>query len=680
MKEQLGLKMGLVICLSVVLFACAKSPPESFSLSSPSGIIQLDFSTKTVADGSKVPYYQVKFGEKMVVEEAGLGLGFQQSGKLKQNLQITNISSNSHDETYEVFAGKSLNARNHHNEIRISFEETTAPNRRLNMVFRAFDDGLTFRYEIPEQESLRDFIITDELTTFCFPGDPLAFQLPLNSYKTHYERTYRVLNLGAFEPDSLTGLPLLLELDNDLWIAITEANLTDYAGMYLKPVPGKPNFLISALSPWPDNPEIKVKGSAPHRSPWRVLMIANHPGRLIESNIILHLNEPNAIGDTDWIQTGKMNWPWWCNHQVEDVDFESGMNTETMKYYIDFFAAHGIDFHGIVQHGRKTWFAPMPPNNWRGFLEEKHWNDPTVPVPELDMQEVLSYAEAKDMRIRLHLHWAVLQGRLDKVFQAYEDWGIHGIMWDFMNRDDQKMVNLYHQVMQTAAKHHLTIIAHGAYKPTGIRRTYPNLLTREGVLNLEYVKWSDRCHPEHNLIVPFTRMLAGPLDYHLGGFRNVTREQFKPNFGRPVVMGTRCHNMAMYIVYESPLQKLCDSPEAYQDQAGFEFLKQVPTTWDETRVIDGHPADFITIARRKGEDWYVGSMTDWSARTLLIPLSFLPQGVYQADIWADGPDVSNDPTDILKEQKNVTSEDTITAELVSGGGHILVLRMSDKTE
>ena len=608
------------------------------------------------------------------MDKSGLGLEFLESGLLSRNLRIVDVALASHDETYAIFAGKSSHARDHHNEMIISLKESASPHRRLDIIFRAFNDGIAFRYFIPDQKNIGDFVITDEHSTFLFPPEAKSYGLSLDRYTTNYERTYRIQPVSTIDPARLVGLPFLLECDKGIWAAVTEANLTDYAGMYLKSVPEEPGKLYSALSPYPDNPKIKVKGRAPFKTPWRVVMVGDNPGTLIESNIVLNLNEPNAIGDTDWIKVGKMNWPWWNNHQVGASAFEPGMNVETMKYYIDFFAEHGIDYHGLVQHKGWTWWTQYP-GKWEEFYEKENQGDPTTPIPQLDFPELMRYAKENGMGMRLHMHWAVIKDRLDEVFQTYEDWGIHGIMWDFMDRDDQWMVNHYHEVMRKAAEHHLTVIAHGAYKPTGIRRTYPNLLTREGVLNLEFVKWSNRCNPEHNVTIPFTRMLGGPLDYHLGGFRSVARDKFKPNYGRPEVMGTRCHNMAMYIVYESPVQKLCDAPDAYRDQPGFEFLKQVPTTWDETRVLEGIPADYIVLARRKGDDWYVGSMTNWDARTLELPLSFLTEGTtYEAEIWSDGTEADSDPNDIHFKEKKVTSSDTLSLSLASGGGHVLVLK------
>ncbi|MCK5330079.1 MAG: glycoside hydrolase family 97 catalytic domain-containing protein, partial [Candidatus Marinimicrobia bacterium] len=296
--------------------------------------------------------------------------------------------------------------------------------------------------------------------------------------------------------------------------------------------------------------------------------------------------------------------------------------------------------------------------------------DITTTIPEVDLPYLISYAADRFVGVMLWLNWENTRDQMDVAFPLYEKWGIKGIKIDYMNGDDQEIVNFYHAVVKKAAEHHLLVNFHGAYKPTGIRRTYPNLITREGVMGLEHTKWSDRITPEHNVTIPFTRMLAGPMDYTPGAFQNVTSSDFEPQYQEPVAMGTRCHHLAMYIVFDSPLQMCSDYPTSYRDGDGADFLKIVPASWDETHVISGKIGDYIAIARRYDQDWYIGAMTDWDSRTLDLSLDFLGAGKYQCRIYSDGIDAEIYPKNIVTENILVTRSDRLSAQMASGGGYI----------
>ena len=398
------------------------------------------------------------------------------------------------------------------------------------------------------------------------------------------------------------------------------------------------------------------------------MMIADNPGSLITSNIILNLNEPCRFADTSWVKPGKTTWHWWNGTQAKNVDFTPMMNTATMKHYIDFCAENGIDYHALVDHDGQGWYGLS-----RGDLENESI---TTAIPEIDLPEVLAYANKKGVEIRIWLHWKNVKRQMKEAFPVFEQWGVKGFMMDFMDHSDQETMRFCNEVLEYAAKHHLKVQLHGASKPTGLRRTYPNLTNIEGVMNLEYLLWSDGCTPEHNVTVPFTRMLAGPMDYHLGGFRSVKPEALKERQQghTAVVIGSRCHHLAMYVVYENPVPMVADYPEAYENQLGFEFIQQVPTVWGETRVLNAKVGDYITVARMHKNAWYVGSMTDWTERRLEIPLDFLPVGEFTATIYSDAEGTRDDPNALRKQQTTVTSTDTITAELAPGGGNVIVLQ------
>ncbi|UCG56232.1 MAG: glycoside hydrolase family 97 catalytic domain-containing protein, partial [Phycisphaerales bacterium] len=389
-------------------------------------------------------------------------------------------------------------------------------------------------------------------------------------------------------------------------------------------------------------------------------------GLHLESNLLVCLNDPPQ-DDFSWVQPGKTTWHWWNGTAEEGLPFQCGMNYETHKHYIDFCARHGITYHSVVADD-KPWhqqsqvnFAPGPDT------------DILKPRPELEFPTILEYARRRGVGIRLWVHWRALNDRLEEAFTRYEQWGIRGLMVDFLDRDDQEMVKFCERVLESAARHKLHIQFHGSYKPSGEHRTFPNLVNREGVLNLEYLKWSDRCTPQHNVNVAYTRSLAGPTDYHLGGFRSVSPAQFKPRNANPCVLGTRCHHLALYVVYENPMPMVCDTPSAYEGQMGFEFLKQVPTTWDETRFLAGEAGQFVVVARRKDTVWYLGGITNDTARQLALPLHILGPGEYEAKVFVDGSTGKDEPNAVRLERQMVTARKSLKVAMASGGGFVATI-------
>jgi alpha-glucosidase len=585
-------------------------------------------------DDQSRPQCDVSYRET-IVATVELGLDFAEAGPLQGNLQIVGARPSVHDETYAIPVGKSSSARDDYHELVVSLEEAGAARRQIDVVARAFDDGVAIRYVVNRTGERTEFTIAEELTRFHFPGNPTAHLLPLAGFATSYEARYETSAVSQLGRDKLIGLPLLLERrggDNQssTWIAVTEANLKNYAGMFLSPVAGEEGSFAARLSPWPGRDDgAKVIGKTPLATPWRVLLIAEDPGRLIESNIVFNLSDPSKIPDPSWIKPGKTTFPWWNGYVLEGVDFQPGLNTATHKHYIDFCAEHGIEYHSLDGTDVAWYGGPIIPDGP---------TDITKSVPEIDMPELLRYAREKGVRLRLWMHWLALQRQIDEAFPLYQQWGIEGVMVDFMDRDDQEMVAFYHEVAEKAAQHQLTVTWHGCDKPTGLERTWPNVLTYEAALNQEYDKWDERgVSPRHSLDIAFIRMLAGPVDYHLGGMRNVVPADFKPRNEAPLVQGTRCHQLAMYVVFENHLPMLVDYPAAYRGQAGLDFLSTVPTNWDETRVLHAEFGKCLVIARRKGADWYVGGMAADDFQSLQLALDFLPPGDFQAELWLDKP-------------------------------------------
>jgi len=640
--------------LSLAAFASAQPPTNMLSVTSPNGAL-----TMKLAPGNRLEY-TVEFRGNPVFQDSLLGLKLEGQPLLGPGMKAASSKPGQADETYTIPVGKTRTVRDHYNSQQIEMQD--AKGRRLQLEMRAYDDGVAFRMIVPDQPGLKHVRLERELTEFNFTKDATTYPLILEGFQSSYEDEYQLRQVSGLHKDWLIGLPFLANVPGVAWVGITEADIENYAGMYLQK--GQERFAVRAqLSPRIDNAAIAVEADTPVTTPWRVLMIADDPGRLVESNIVLNLNPPSKIADPSWIKAGKTSWDWWSGDYAENVDFKPGMNTATMKHYIDFSSASGFPYMlidaGWALANRKS------PDDYAAVA------DITKVDPNIDMPELLRYAKQKNVKLWLWSHWTSVDKYMDQAFPLFEQWGIAGVKIDFMQRDDQQMVAWYRHVVDLAAQHHLMIDFHGAFKPDGLRRTYPNLITREGVMGKEYLKWSARTSPIHNTTLPFTRMLAGPLDYTPGAFGNATRETFISRNSQPMGLGTRAHELALYVVLESPLQMVSDYPEHYAGQHDFEFIKQVPATWDAVRVISGRPMENITVARRSGNDWYVGSITNWEARTVHVPLDFLSEGKYTAEIYADAPDAGTKATHTTFTTQTVDKSTVLEVKMASGGGNAI---------
>jgi alpha-glucosidase len=628
------------------------------ALKSPDGALEIAFSTQN--DGQLV--YRVALRGQPVIDWSRLGLDIQGGPLLGAEVRILSSEPSQGDETWSAPHGKANPIRNHYNALTVRTSETGRRARRLDIEARAYDDGVAFRYVVPEQPAIREMRLAAEATQFRLSKDGTTFPLILRGYRTSYEDDYHELPISGIHPENLVALPLLMEVPGVAWVALTEAHIENYAGLYVQR--GRDARTLEAkLAPRVDEPGLAVSAETLARSPWRVLMVAPDAGRLVESNLVVNLNPPSAIQDTSWIRPGKTAWDWWSGSVARNVSFKPGMNTETMKHYIDFAGRNGIEYMLIDAGWAK-----------RGGGPNDSGSELTQTNPDINMPELLDYARTKKVGLWLWAHWTDVDRQMDEAFALFQKWGIVGAKIDFMDRDDQWMVNWYRRVAARAAEHRLMIDFHGAYKPDGLRRTWPNVMTREGVMGLEYLKWSARITPKHNVTVAYTRMLAGPIDYTPGGFENVTEAAFQPRMRYPMAMGTRAHQVALFVVFESPFQMLADDPGAYEGQKELEFLRAVPATWDETRVINGEPCKYITIARRRGAEWFLGSITDWDAREIEVPLSFLGKGAYTADIYADAPDAAKQPKNTVRRQMRVDPQTVLKVSLAPGGGYAVRLQ------
>jgi len=688
-------KTTLLLAFISLLFLASRDATAAQPLTavSPDGNLAITFELRALPQpylAGVRPYYRVYYKGQPVLRPSPLGLDFKGARALDHDLEIVATDRQTHDSTWENKFGTQRQVRDHYNQLTVSLRERRPPARRVDLIFRAYNEGVAFRYALPKQEALGAFTLAAENTGFYFAREAHAYAMNLGSYTKEYEKEYARAALDDYKPTSIVALPMVIELAGGPYVGLIEADLRDYAGMYVSGVNGVSNALVSKLSPPPSadgfalgmyyqhansvtelekfsggfgnyllmGKERKrdqmlsddlVVSSAPRNTPWRVLLINSTPGALIESNVLaLNLSAPCAIDDS-WIQPGKSAWDFWSGTFARDVDFKPGMNTATMKHYVDFAADNNLQYSLI------DW-------TWSPFT------DITRTSPDVDLQEILAHAKRRGVKIMLWTTWTSVQQQMDVAFPLYEKWGVAGVKIDFMNRDDQEMVNFYERVARKAAEHHLVVDFHGAYKDAGLRRTYPNLLTREGVQGLEYSKSTYRTTPEHDVTIPFTRMLAGPMDYTPGGFRNGTRETFKPSEIEPMTQGTRAHELAKFVVFESPLMVVADHPEAYKGQPGIEFIRKVPTVWDVTKVLNGEVGKFITITRQKDSVWFLGAMTNWDARDLELPLDFLGVGEFDAQIFADGADADRVATSLSISTKRVKASDKLNVHLASGGG------------
>lgn len=661
--------MGLKIItgISFLILASSLFAQKDVRLTSPDGNILFAFRTN-----DNIPSYSITFKKHKLVENASINLDLEGYGMLQKIFISRAPVFKEVKETYQLIVGKASMVKNHYKQLTVSFRGGMNKKLHIDFEVRAFNDGIAFRYLFPKQNGANSFTLLDEKTEFKFATDPIVKALPLPNFTSSHEGFYITLPLSKVQEDTLLDMPALFQFPNNTFLAITEAALLDYAGMYLIKHNG---VLSSQLSPLPaplGDGGVKVKAKFPHKSPWRVLLISDRVGALIESNMITSLNEPTAIKDLSWIQPGTATFPWWNGTIIPDSVI-GGNNFETNKYYIDFCAANNIKYHTVVEYGGHEWYT----NDGEGYQPGKNF-DITKPVAGLNMKQICDYAKQKNVGIRVWTHWKALYPKLDEAFALFEKWGLSGMMVDFMDRDDQEMVNIQTEILQKAAAHRLHIQFHGAYKPTGLSRTYPNEFTREGVMNYEYDKWEKWVTPNMDIDIPFTRMLAGSTDYHLGGFRALPASKFIAQNSRPYVMGTRCHMLAMYVVLENYQGMVCDYPDAYIGQPGFEVLQHMPVTWDETHVTAAEPGKYISIARRKNNRWYIGTITDSTAREIQIDLGFLPAGKYDATIYSDADDVSENANHLKKEIMVIDKTTVLKLKLASGGGNTIILNKLKK--
>lgn len=662
-KHRCGSTAALLLAAFVAPMAAQNS---TASVSSPDHKVLLQFA---VVQGGQPSHgagrlvYSLFYEGKPLLANSGLSLSLAGASALGSDVRLAAATPGSGVDDYDEVAGKTSHVHDPWNSVTIRVSDADDAGRSMLLEARAYDAGAAFRYVLPKGSDPGSFRLQDEHTEFNFVKDASSWALVLPNFRSAFESEYLPLHISALgtqggEPaKTLIGLPLLTHSPGAGWLAITEADLEGDAVLYLTnnrspALAGEGQFRIeSVLAPRfadiPSYPTIAVAGQLPWHSAWHVLEVAEKPADLINGNLVEDLNSPSRIEDTSWIRAGKTAWDWWSGNI--GADGKPANSTAMVKHYVDFAASSGF----------------------RYMLIDAGWSEPddiTRMTGDIDVPGVVRYAAAKGVKIWLWADYAATARQMEEAFPLYEKWGVAGVKIDFVQRSDQPAIEFYYRAAQLAAQHHLMLDFHGTTTPWGISRTWPNVMTYEAVMGMEYSKWSSRDDPVHRTTLPFTRMLNGAMDYTPGGFGNATAAQFVPRDVRPMVQGTRAQQLALYVIDFDPFQMVSDAPQAYAGQPAFQFIRDVPAAWDETRGLQGAPGEDVTIARRKGRDWYVGSITNWTARTISLPLSFLGEGSYRAEIYEDAQDADENPQHVSMESKTVTRSDTLTLHLAGGGG------------
>jgi alpha-glucosidase len=651
---NLRMALALMVTLSLGARASAQATSTPETVRSPDGrnAISLSF------DAKGRPAYSVSRDSETIILASPVSLSLQ-SGPLGESSGIDRIERRSVDDKWRPVTGKASSVRDRFNEAVLHLID--GQTRRIDLVLRAYDDGVALRTVIPVQPKTDGAIVTGEDTSFNFARSYICWGFNPGRFGNAHEGEFDPVEAGRIREHNLYDLPLLCETGQAAFL-ITESDLLDYPAAYLK---GRGDGLgvVTKLSPLPGNPDIaaRTRLGEPIRTPWRVIMLADKAGMFAQSNLVDNLATPSRLKDTSWIKPGKAASDWLSGGRVggETLPVTS---TKSMKAHIDFAAENRLEYV-MVDDG---WYAGsgVAP----GF-------DPKANLfadnPNFRLKEVTDHARKRGVKLWTWIDWRELDPIMERAFDYIQAQGIVGVNVDFMDRDDQEMVRWYEKVLESAARHKLMIELHGAFVPRGLARTYPNYITQEGVLGSEYNKWSNRPTAEHNVMLAYTRGVLGPMDYLPGGFVNVSPAEFEVRWVLPMVQTTRAHNLSMFVVFNSPWTSLQDSPDMYRaSPADFAFIRDVPTSWDETRYVIGDVGEYIVIARRKGETWYLGAMNGESARKVSVPLSFLGRGSWSADLWFDG----DKPDSTRRERRSVTASEAIEVDLAATGGAVAVLR------
>ena len=650
----------LTLCVVTISSLYAQ---KSYTLTSPDG----ELSAAINVGGATT--YSVKLNDKIILQPSAIALTLA-DGTIIGNSKVKRVVRSSHNEIITPQLYFKSEIEDNYNSLTVEFRDRSA------IEFRAYNDGVAYRITTDRKEG---YIVKSEVAEFNFAADYKCWVAYANltgtkkdKYFTSFENTYSNIPLTEVSDSRLALSPAVVDV-NGTKVCIAESDTENYPGMFLHN-PDKTTSLKGHFAPVPNEIQVgghnKLQGivlsrhdyiaqcSGKSNFPWRVVIVAKLDSELAGTDMVYRLASPSRVENTDWIAPGKVAWEWWNHWGLTGVDFEAGVNTATYKAYIDFAAEYGIE-HVILDEG---WAV-------------KYKNNLMEVVPEIDLQQIVDYATQKGVGIILWAGYNAFNADIEGVCRHYAAMGVKGFKIDFMDRDDQPMMEFYYRTAQICAKHKLLVDFHGCAKPAGMNRTYPNVINFEAVFGLEQMKWSKTTvdHMAYDVTMPFIRMVAGPIDYTQGAMRNATKKNYRPVNREPMSQGTRCHQLAAYAVFYSPLSMLCDSPSAYRkEKECTEFIASIPTVWDQTAVLDGKIGEYVVTARRKGDTWYIGGMTNWDARTLEVDLSqILGEGNYNVDLFRDGMNAHRIASDYKREKISLPASRKLTIHLAPGGGFMM---------
>lgn len=629
-------------------------------LTSPNGKIAVEI---TVKDTLK---YSVSIGNNLILSNARAAMRINSGEWLGVKNDLMKTRRNSVHEIIEnpvPFKRKFI--PDHYNELTLEFKN------QFEVQFRVYDDGVAYRFKSSKKDSIT---VQQEISTFGFAGDGTVYWPEVQKrdncdiYHTSFEEPYKILPVSEIKSTSMAFSPVLVDVGNAK-VLLTESDLLDYPGMFLKGSSSK--TLQSEFAAYPDQEVVqggefrqwvvksrkhyiaRTKGS--RTFPWRVIGIAQQDKDLLMNDLVYRLASPPNQKDWSWVKPGLSTEEWINGINLHGIDFKAGYNTASYRYYIDFAADIGLDY-------------VMLDAGWSDV------NDLFKITPGMDLKEIAAYAKSKNIKLVMWTLAMTLDRQLEEALKMFSELNVAVVMTDFMDRDDQKMVNFYSRIAEATARHKMMTMFHGAFKSAGFERTWPNAVTREGVIGTEYNIWSDKANPEHDLLIPFIRMSSGVMDYEPGLMSNANKDSFKSSRDMVMSQGTRAHQLAMFIVYESPLQLFCGNPsDAWKEKDFMRFLTSFPTTWDETVVLDAKLGDYLVLARRKGNRWFVGAMGDWAAREIDVDLSFLGAGEFDAEIVSDGMNAEKYPADYTIHTARVSKISKLKVQMAPGGGYVAQL-------
>lgn len=636
---------------------------KSYQLQSPDRKLQT-----VVTVGDNVEFSLTHDGTEVLAPSA-ISMTLQNGEVLGAKPKVSKVTKGSVDKVIPSPFYKKAEVSDIYNEMTISFRGD------YSIAFRLYNDGLAYRFITRKKGEI---VVTDEAATYNFSTDHKTFSAYVNSTKPTFEEQFSNSFEQPYVNEAITKLndkrlmilPYLVDLGNGKKLCITEADLEDYPGMFLNNATDKPS-LKSVHAPYPkvkqqgghnrlqmlvkEREDFIAKTKGNRSFPWRVFVVSENDKQLVDCDMVYRLASPSRVSDVSWIKPGKVAWDWWNDWNIYGVDFRAGINNDTYKYYIDFASEHGIEYV-ILDEG------------WAVNLEA----DLLKVIPEIDLPTIVSYAKSKNVDIILWAGFYAFDRDMENVVKHYADMGVKGFKVDFMDRDDQELINFLYRSAETCARYKMLVDFHGICKPTGLQRTYPNVINYEGVNGLEQLKWSPASYDmvTYDVTFPFIRMVAGPVDYTQGAMRNATRANYRPVNSEPMSQGTRCRQLATYVIFESPLNMLCDNPTNYmREKECTEFIANIPTVWNETQVLDAKVSEYIAMARQHDDIWYLGALTNWEPREMELDLSFLGDGDYKLELFKDGINADRAACDYKKEIIPVPADRKLKIKMAPGGGY-----------